>query len=395
MMTEKRSQLFLALLTDRSLSLQQMTSGSFSMPFTPRSFSPSLPLILAGIVLSGCGQPAASPPPPRSVLVQAATPGGSAVTVYTGEIRARHETDLAFRVGGKITSRLVDTGATVTPGQPLAKLDPADLQLALQAARAQLAAAESDHATAKAEQARYADLLAKKFVSQAAFDAKDNAYHAAQARLEQARAQAAVSGNQAGYGVLSTDQAGVITAVLADAGQVVSPGQAVLRLARPEEKEVAIAVPEGRVAELQSAKEMTVNLWADAGQTLKGELRELAPAADAATRTYAARIRLISPPPQVQLGMTARVMLGVPATGAPLVVPLSAVVDQGQGASVWVVDHDKVQRRPVHISQFREDGAVIAGGLQAGELVVVAGTNKLVPDMAVTPKPVTPPEKQR
>lgn len=354
-----------------------------------------LAFVGATLLLAACGRQESAPLPPRPVLVQPAAPGGVAPTVYTGEVRARHEADLAFRVGGKIAARLVDAGAEVKPGTPLARLDPTDLQLALQAAQAQVAAAESEFATARAERERYADLVSKRFVSQAAFDAKDNLFKSSQARLEQVKAQAAVSGNQAGYGTLTADQPGVVTSILADVGQVVSAGQAVLRFARPEEKEVAIAVPEGRLAELKAAKELRVGFWAQPDLQVKGELRELSPAADAATRTYAARIRLIAPPPSVTLGMTAQVAIGNPAGEAPLVVPLPAVVDLGQGPAVWVIKDNKAQRRPVQVSQFREDGAVIASGLQAGELVVVAGALKLVPDQAVTPQAVTPASQQR
>ncbi|HLO61798.1 MAG TPA: efflux RND transporter periplasmic adaptor subunit, partial [Azonexus sp.] len=198
--------------------------------------TPSLltPLLLAtGALLGGCRGGEAPPPTTPAVLVQPAASATAAGTVYTGEIRARHEVDLAFRVGGKIAARLVDAGAEIKAGQPLARLDPADLQLAAGSARAQLAGAESDLATARAERERYAGLLAKKFVSQAAFDAKDNAFNGAQARLEQARAQSQVSGNQAAYGTLSSETPAIVTAVLADAGQVVSAGQPVLRVARP------------------------------------------------------------------------------------------------------------------------------------------------------------------
>jgi len=160
--------------------------------------------------------------------------------VLTGEVRARHEVDLAFRVGGKILRRQVDSGQEIRPGQLLAELDPADLRLAASAAAAQLAAAESDLATASAERQRYAELLAKKFVSQAAFDSRDNAFNAARARLEQARSQSQLSANQAAYGALVSSFPAVVSAVLADAGQVVAAGQPVLRVARPEEKEVLV-----------------------------------------------------------------------------------------------------------------------------------------------------------
>lgn len=347
----------------------------------------------AALALSGCGDSGSKSPAPRSVLVRQAAPAGASEMMLTGEVRARHEADLAFRVGGKIVARLVDAGAEVKAGTALARLDPADLQLAQQSARAQLAAAESDAATSKADRERYADLLVRKFVSQAAFDSKDNAAKAAQARLDQARAQAAVSGNQLGYGTLVADQAGVITSVLAEPGQVVSAGQAVMRLARLEEKEVAVVVPENRVADLKAAKEINIDLWALPDLRLKGELRELSPAADATTRTYAARIRILKPPAEVQLGMTARVTIGGAVTDTPFVVPLSAVIDRGQGAMVWIVVDNKVRAQPVTVRQFRDDGAVLSGGLKGGELVVVAGANRLAADQPVTPTVMAEPAR--
>lgn len=354
------------------------------------------PLLLAACctLLAACGSDVPPSAAARSVLVQPAASSATGSGIYTGEIRARHEIDLAFRVGGKLAARLVDAGAEIKAGQPLARLDPADLQLAAQAAAAQLAAAESDAATASAERERYVGLLGKKFVSQAAFDAKDNARNSAQARLQQARAQNQISSNQSSYGTLSSEFPAVVTAVLAEAGQVVSAGQPVLRIARPEEKEVQIAVPESRLAEVRAAKSMAVRLWAAPQMTLRGELRELSPAADPQTRTYAARIRIANPPPEVRLGMTARVALDA-AGGENLLVPLGAVLDQGRGARVWIVADGKAEPRPVRIVRFQEDGVLIDEGLKAGELVVIAGAGKLVAGQAVTAKLATPPEHQR
>lgn len=352
--------------------------------------------LLLGIaaLLAACSNNEAPASAARTVLVQAATSGPAGPGVYTGEVRARHEIDLAFRVGGKLAARLVDSGVDIKAGQPLARLDPADLQLAASSTKAQLAAADSELSTARAERERYAGLLAQKFVSQAAFEAKDNAFNAARGRHEQARAQSQISSNQAGYGTLSSEYPAVVTAVLADAGQVVSPGQPVFRIARPEEKEVAIAIPEDRVAELKAASKITVHLWADSKISMQGELRELSAAADPATRTYAARIQIKNPPPEVRLGMTARVALGNEADNS-LLVPLSAVVDAGQGSLVWVVANGKAEPRPVRVNQFGEQGAIITAGLQAGELVVIAGAGKLVAGQAVMPKAVTPPSGQR
>lgn len=355
---------------------------------------PASLLFAATLLLSGCQ---ADDPPvvaKRIVLVQPASSAATQSGIYTGEIRARHEFDLAFRIAGKLAARLVDTGAEIKPGQTLAKLDPADIELAASAARAQLAAAESDFATAQAERQRYADLLARKFVSHAAFEARENAFRSSQARLEQARAQSRISGNQLGYGTLSSEFPAVITAAQADAGQVLSAGQPVFRLARPEEKEVLIAVPESRLGELRAARTLAVNLWAEPKIMMQGELRELAPAADPTTRTYAARIRIHNPPPEVRLGMTARVALDLAADSA-LRVPLSAVIDQGNGAQVWVVSNGKAELRAVQVKQFGESGALISQGLQAGELVVVAGTSQLVSGLAVDAKAAPLPGEQR
>lgn len=351
---------------------------------------PCLALFLAASVslLPACRQeekPAASV---ASVLVLPAVPAGeSGAAAYAGEVRARHEADLAFRVGGKLVARLVDVGATVRPGMALARLDPADLQLNLAAVRAQVSAAESDLSLAKAEVDRYAALAEQKFVSQAVLDAKVTAHKAAVARLEQARAQMAVSGNQAGYGTLSSDRPGVVTAVLVEAGQVVAAGQPVLRVARPEEKEILIHVPEGRLAELKAASELAITLWARPELRLRGALRELAPAADPATRTYAARIRLLQSDPAVQLGMTAQVALPSARAAGGIRVPLTAVIERGQGAEVWVVVDGKAQRRPVKVAAYEEADAILASGVAAGEAVVAVGAHKLAVNQVVRPLP--------
>ena len=340
------------------------------------------------------------PVPPPSVLVQAAAPAEAGWTIYAGEVRARHETDLAFRVGGKMLSRSVDVGTTVAPGALLAQLDPADLQLNVAAVRAQERAAESDLALAQAEVDRYAALAAQKFVSSALLDAKTTLLKAASARLEQVRAQLAVSRNQANYGELRLGQeggggGGVITAVFAEAGQVVAPGQAIVRVARTAEKEVLIYVPEGRLGELKAASSVQISVWAQPSLKLRGQLRELAPAADPATRTYAARIRLLERAAELQhtslqLGMT--VQVAMPASqAAGIQLPLSAVIDRGQGAEVWVVRQDagvsKVQRRSVQVATYQDEVAILTSGIKLGESVVVIGAHKLLPEQVVRPQP--------
>ncbi len=175
------------------------------------------------------------------MLTVTVAPGAAATRdVYSGELRARVESDLAFRIGGKMAARLVDAGARVRAGQALARLDPQDAKLAADSARAQLASAEADHALARAELERAADLLAKKFISPSAYDTRQTAYAAAKARLEQARSQTALSANQEAYTTLAADGDGVVISVSAEPGQVVAAGQPILRLARDGEMEVVV-----------------------------------------------------------------------------------------------------------------------------------------------------------
>lgn len=353
-----------------------------------------LGLILFTIFAGGCRESDTSTPKKRTVLVQIADGAQNQGVSYPAEVRARHETDLAFRVGGKIQSRLVDPGAIVKPGQPLAVLDPADLRLATQAAAAQLSAAESDARTALAERNRHAELLARKFISQTAFELKENALQAARGRLEQARSQHQISTHQGNYGTLSSDFAGVVSAVLAEAGQVVAAGQPVVRIARPEDKEILIAVPESRLGEFRAAREFTVNTWTEPKIVIRGTLRELSPVADPATRTYAARIHLIDPPASLQLGMSARASLAG-QQGDAVSVALAAVTDQGQGPFVWTIVAGQVVRTPVEVAGFSGKDALIRKGLKVGDVVVAAGVSRLTEGESVLTETLPSPTEQR
>jgi RND family efflux transporter MFP subunit len=331
--------------------------------------------------LAGCGgQDAAAPPAPRTVLAQIVTPATAALgNVYSGEVRARHESDLAFRVGGKMVARHVDVGSVVRKGAALARLDPQDARLAVDAARSQLAAAEADHALAKAELDRYLELHAKNFVSKAVLDARETTFNTTKARLEQARAQLATARNQTAYTELAADADGVITAVLAEPGQVVAAGQPIVRLARPDEKEVVIHVPESRLAELREANQILVALWTQPEKPYAGRVREISPNADPVTRTFTVKVSVLEPDPSVRLGMTANVLLGERSTHQVVRLPLAAVVQEGGRTSVWVVDPGtrQVNPRPVEVGAYREDGVTVLSGLAAGEVVVAAGAHKL------------------
>lgn len=323
------------------------------------------------IMLAACGKEAASPAKTGlPVLTQVAgEAAGDAGNIYSGEIRARHEAILGFRIGGKIIERLVDAGAVVKAGQALARLDPADAGL-------QASAAEAQYQLAEANVKRYRELRSKGFVSQSALDEKETALKAAAAQVGLAR-------NQAAYTTLRAGHAGVVAAILAEAGQVVSAGQPVLRMAQDGEREVAIAVPESQLAGLKIGAAAEVELLAlladgGAGTHLTGRLRELSPAADPASRTYPARVALSGADARVALGMTAQVRFNKDTKGSGLLVPLTAIFQQGNQAALWVVAADHtVSLRPVQVAAYRDGGAVIAGGITAGERIVSAGVHKL------------------
>lgn len=329
--------------------------------------NPRLLVLILPLALLACSEP---PPPaaePKIVrTLQVGEAASAATRAYSGEVHARHETQLAFRVGGKIVQRLVDAGATVKAGQPLAKLDPADT--ALQAAQA-----EAQRSLAEAEVKRYRDLRAKNFISQSALDAKETLFKAADA-------QAGLARNQAAYTVLTADRAGTVAAVLAEVGQVVAPGQAVIRLAPDGEKEVAIAIPESEVAHVHPGDPAEIVVWAGDGKPLSGKVRERATAADPTTRTYPARVSVSGGDGVLILGMTATVRLKDARRDAgDFRIPIAAVFQKGDVPAVWVVTAEgAVTLRPVEISGYGDDGARVRAGLQPGERIVAAGVHKLV-----------------
>lgn len=329
-------------------------------------------LLASAVVVAACSKQEAPPEPPRPVLSMLVGEhgGDDAANTYSGELRSRFETQLAFRVAGKIIERRVDAGATVKAGEVLARLDPADTASSATAAAAQLALAEADAR-------RYRELRAQNFVSQAALDAKETALKSAQAQAELAR-------NQNAYTTLVADAPGVVAAVVAEVGQVVAAGQTVFRVSRPGSMEVAIAVPESRVASLRIGQPAEVRLWADASARYRGVLRELASVADPVTRTFAARVAIPDAdlPPDGRnarplLGMTASVRFPA-AAGAPVHVPLTAIFQQDGKPAVWVLGADStVALRPVVVAAWGEKDAAISSGLAAGERIVVAGVHKL------------------
>ncbi|MBL8522319.1 MAG: efflux RND transporter periplasmic adaptor subunit [Betaproteobacteria bacterium] len=357
------------------------------------------PIFVVTAFLAGCSKPEAAGTTLRPALsYKIGANSGVDADVYPGEIRARHEADHAFRIGGKMVARLVDQGSVVRRGQPLARLDPQDSKLAADASTANVTAADTEATFADAEYKRFKDLFVKGFVSQSALDQKLNVANAAKARLESARAQASVSINQAGYAVLTAEQDGVVTQVMAESGQVVAQGQAVMRIANPAEKELSISVPEAKIAEFRTAgsnsaakKELRVATWSQPDKYYAAKVREVSAAADPITRTYAVRVTLQKADDIVQLGMSAyAVFLGANDAGV-LAVPLSSLYVKGNTTGVWLIAADgKVSLKPVTVVQYKENLALIKDGVKIGDVIVAAGVHKLREGEMV--KPISDPQ---
>ncbi|MDQ8022604.1 MAG: efflux RND transporter periplasmic adaptor subunit [Moraxellaceae bacterium] len=349
-------------------------------------------VLLPSLLLAACNKPEPPPPAPRPVVVvNAGDEAGHGLRLYSGEVRARHEVDIGFRVGGKIVERKVSAGEAVKRGQLLARLDAQDLRLSDNAARAAVAAAEADVTLARAEFQRAETLVSQRFVSASALDSRRNQLQAAEARLRQVQAQAGVQGNQVSYSALLADRDGVIVAAPAEAGQVVAAGQVVVRLADPREREILIWVPETRIAQVKVGQPAFVRPWNAQERTLPGSVREVAAAADTTTRTYAVRIAVPGADDSLPLGATAGVGFPVEEKVA-IALPLPAVQRAAGGAGstgpthVWVVGADDIaQPRKVEVAAWRDELAVIASGVQPGERVVVVGAHALTAGEKVRP----------
>lgn len=328
---------------------------------------------LAGTaLLAGCSG-SASDQPAEPLVATALAQGEGAGTgdAYTGTIHARTESTLAFRVPGKIVARLVDAGAHVRAGQPLFRLDARDLGLAASAAADKVRAAEADAARTAADEARLRPLVATGAISPSSYDGARAARDAAAATLSAARAAAANAANERGYGVLVADADGVVTEVLAEAGQVVGAGTPVLRLARSGAREALVNVPETALAALPKSAQATVY---GRPAPVTATLREVAGAADPLTRTFAARYVLGGAPDEAPLGATVTVRLPSTSSGATR-VPLAALVDLGAGPGVWVIQPDRsVRFRGARALRLTEEEAFLASGaLPPGARIVALG----------------------
>lgn len=310
--------------------------------------------------------------------------------VLAGTVVPRVESNLGFRVAGKIVARGVDVGTVVKPGDLIAQLDPADYRLAVDNARAALASAEADHARAKADHERYLALRGTNVFTAQTMEQRQSLAATAQARVDQARSQLASAENNLAYTELRADTAGVVTAVQAEVGQVMAQGQGVVRVARTDELEILVGVPEHRLKTVREARAASFELWSDPGRRHAARLRELSPSADPVTRTYPARFSVVDAPEFIGLGMTATLAFERPDAQAVAEVPLSAIFQRGTQPAVWVVDRDQgtVELRAVTIARWRDDSAAIASGVKDGELIATAGVHKLEPGQKVKPMPV-------
>ena len=319
--------------------------------------------------------------PVRAMQISSA--GAENMIELAGDIQPRYESRLGFRVGGKVIARQVEIGSVVKRGQVLMQIDPRDLQLSQSQANASVNAAASNLSLAKAEYERYRELRQKNFVSQAVLDAKEAAYKSALANHEQSNAALNIATNQNSYANLVADADGVVTALQAEAGQVVAAGTPVVQLARTGEKEARISIPEDQVELVRQVKEMQVRIWANQALVLRGQLRELSPVADPATRTYTAKISIPNAPPEVRLGMTATVSFITKANKNLIRLPLTALLNEKNQTSLWVIENGVVKSVPVQVGGVMGNEVVIASGVNAGQMIVTAGVNTLRPGQKV------------
>lgn len=337
--------------------------------------------LLMAALTAGCSKPQAPTDTSRYVRVDVAhyQPAVSA-THYAGEVRARYETPLAFRIDGKLEQRRVDVGAVVKRGDLLATLDPVDYRLNEAEAAAQLAAARAELSQVQKDLRHSEALLEKNLLSEASYERRQDSVHAAEARVAQAQSALGLNTRQTAYAELRADQSGVVTSVEAEAGQVLASGQAVVRLARTDQIEVVISVAEGLRDNLRQGGEARVSLWAYPGHFYAGRIREIAPAADAQTRTFSVKISVTNPDEALRFGMTATVELINNGADAWVNVPLTALDKNGDEAALWIVDAatHTVQKKPVQLDSYENTLAHVRG-VAEGDLVVSAGVHKLSP----------------
>ena len=303
---------------------------------------------------------------------------------FSGIVCSRYETNLAFQVSGRILSRNVQVGSSVRSGDILMSIDNRDILQHSNQGEAQVAAAKAQLELSKSNLTRYSQLYKDNAIPASMLDQYQTEYDSSLAAYENAVAQAKQSHNELSYTNLTANAAGVISAVNAEEGQVVSAGQTVMTLSQTDELEVEINIPESHIQDVSIGKSVTVSFWALNGETI-GNIREISPIADNAARTYRVRVTLPQPPSEIQLGMTANVTLTENEDHTDIngiLLPISAIYQTGDNPQVWVVENDTVHLKPVKIEDFVGD-EVRVHGIKSGSIVVTAGVNKLHEDQTV------------
>ncbi|EFM59721.1 efflux transporter, RND family, MFP subunit [Brucella sp. BO2] len=331
-------------------------------------------------VLAACGkedEKAQEAAPIRPVLYTIVEPKPVAQTGFAGTVEPRYSTDLAFRVLGRVIARPVKVGDLVKKGEMVAMLDPSALDLAVQSARADLASAEAQYANASASEERQRILLRGNNVSQADYDAARQARDSAEAGLEKAQAGLRKAEDQRGYAVLRPDFDGVISATAAEVGQVVSAGQAIVTVARPDVREAVVDIPDSMTEYFKPGTPFNVQLQADPSVKGTGSVREVAPQADAQTRTRRVRIALDNPPEGFRLGATIQAARSTPETGF-VSLPMPSLLEQDGKTSIWVIDPgtQTVSLHDVRVIE-RKGASFVAGEVEAGSYVAIAGVHEL------------------
>ena len=344
--------------------------------------------LTAAVALAACSKPAPPAEPVRAVRTLTITSGSTGGTIdYAGDVRARVESRLSFRVGGKMISRPANLGDSVNAGQVLARLDPLDLRLGQEAARSAVQAARANHDQAQADFKRFKELRDQGFISTAELERRETTLKSAQAQLEQAQAQAGVQSNQARYSNLVADVSGVVTTVEAEPGAVLASGATVLRLAQDGPRDVVFSVPEDQADALRAlqgrAGALQVRMWGKEGAPITATVREVAASADPVTRTFVIKADIGRA--AVRLGQTATVTLTLPVVAGAIRLPLSAVFEQQGKSQVWLLDKASmtVRAQPIQVVGAEGNQILVAGGLAAGQQVVSAGVHVLSPGQRV------------
>ncbi len=337
-------------------------------------------IIAVSFLLAGCNEEVIVPKTPLVKVQKITLTNAVQEENYSGVVKGRYETNLSFQVGGKIISRDVQTGSVVRAGDVLMTLDPKDIVEQSHSADAQVASTLAQLKLAKANFDRYSELFKAEAIAAAVLDQYKTQYDAAKAAYDAAVAQAQQSQNALDYTTLTANANGVISAVNAEIGQVVAAGQNVLTLVQTGELEVVINIPENKISAVQIGQNVSIDFWATR-DIVSGTVREISPMADSASRTFTVKIS-IPDVPNIQLGMTANVVMNSSTSTGVIILPLNAIYQTGDAAQVWLVDGGKVSLKKIEVTAFNNNNVQVRG-LEAGDIVVVAGVHKLRDGQAV------------